>query len=154
MERHGTRVVAGSSNRQFLDCSPRALDVASTTSVRPNSGKLIRPAAAIAVAVLTLGTSVAAPSAAGPAECYEILEAFDPYYLIWDSGLPVDVSTLTEVEILVDDYTSQIDDALAAEIDGLTPPDEIGSDELIDDARWEIQSTVELGRDLAGCPDF
>jgi hypothetical protein len=43
--------------------------------------------------------------------------------------------------------------ALDAEFDDLEPPDGVSSDDLIDDARWEIKDALDLGRSIAGCED-
>lgn len=108
----------------------------------------------ITVGLLAGGAFPAAPAGAYPYECYESLEVFDPHGLVWDAGIDVDPSTLFDVEMLVDDYTSQIDDAIAAEIDGLPPTDGISSEDLVDDARWEVAGVVEIGRSFAGCEDY
>lgn len=105
---------------------------------------------------LTLGVAAALPSTAtaDPSECVEELTyLYDPHDLVWDTDLPVDFSTLLDVESLVDDYTYRIDDALDAESEDLEPPEGIGSDDLIDEGRWEIEDTINSGRSIAGCDD-
>ena len=65
----------------------------------------------------------------------------------------VDFGTLLDVESLVDDYTEKIDEALDAEFDDQEPLDGVSSDDLIDEARWEVDDTIDLGRSIAGCED-
>lgn len=86
-------------------------------------------------------------------ECDETLIVYDPHDLVWDTDVPLDLSTLIEVEGLVDDYTERIDEALDAEFEDLDPPDEVSSDDLIDEGRWEIEDAIDLGRSIAGCED-
>jgi hypothetical protein len=90
---------------------------------------------------------------ADPEDCDESLILYDPHDLVLDTDVLVDVSTLIDVESLVDDYTEKIDEALDAEFDNLEPPDGVGSDDLIDEARWEIEDALDLGRSIAGCED-
>jgi hypothetical protein len=73
--------------------------------------------------------------------------------LVLDTDVLVDLSTLIDVENLVDDYTEKIDETLDAEFDNLVPPDGVSSDDLIDEARSEIQDALDLGRSIAGCED-
>ena len=109
--------------------------------------------AAVIVAVLT--ALVVPPTAgAGPEDCDEtLLYLYDPHDLVWDTDLPVDLITLMDVEGLVDDYTARIDETLDAEYEDLEPPEGVSSDNLITDARWEIEDTIALGRSIAGCDD-
>lgn len=90
-------------------------------------------------------------ASADPADCTETIIVYDPHDLVWDTDLPVDLDTLIEVEGLVDDYTDRIDEALDAEDAGLEPPDGESSDDLIDEARWEISDAIDLGRSIAEC---
>ena len=85
--------------------------------------------AAAVVAALTVS-----PVARGAHEdCDETLILYDPHDLVWDTDIPVDFSTLIEVEGLVDEYTQKVDDAPST--------------------RWEIEDAIDLGRSLAGCED-
>ena len=110
------------------------------------------------VGLAAVGATVAAlalPPVAGadPEDCDETLSLYDPHDLVQDTDVPVDLSTLTDVEGLVDEYTERIDEAVDAEFDDLEPPDGYSSDDLIDEARWEIEDAIDLGRSLAGCED-
>lgn len=106
----------------------------------------------IAAVFAVLGTLAGAPvAAAEPADCTEELFVHDPYDLVSDPDVPMDFSTLIEVESLVDDYTSRIDEAIEAEDEGLESPDGEASDDLIDVARWDIEDAIDLGRSIAGC---
>lgn len=86
-------------------------------------------------------------------ECEESLIVADPYGLVWDDDVLVDLDTLIEVETLVDEYTERIDEAAEYEDYGLEPPDGVSSDDLIDEAQWEISDAIESGRSIAGCED-
>ena len=44
-------------------------------------------------------------AAADPQDCDETLAGYDPYDLVFDSDVLLDLSTLIEVKNLVDDYT-------------------------------------------------
>ena len=88
----------------------------------------------------------------GP-DCNEELTVYDPYDLVLDTDVLLDLSTLVEVENLVDEYTDKIDEALDAEFDDLEPPNGVSSDDLIDEARWRIEDAIDLVRSLAGCED-
>jgi hypothetical protein len=101
------------------------------------------------VAALALST----PAGADPEECDQTIYVYDPHYLVWDTEVLVDVGTVMDVESLVHDYTERIDVALDAEAEGPEPPDGASSDELIDDARWEIEDAADLGRSTAGCEE-
>lgn len=104
---------------------------------------------------LALTGFIAAPSAsAEPADCTETMVLYDPHDLVSDADLPVDLGTLIEVEGLVDDYSARIDDAIDAEDEGEEPPDGEASEDLIDEARWEISDAIDLGRSIAGCDEF
>lgn len=105
----------------------------------------------VSAGLLLMGVTPPCASAE-PADCTEELSAYDPYDLVEDVDLPVDLDTLIEVDGLVDDYTARIDDAVEAEDEGLEPEDE-SSDELIDDARWEISDAIDLGRSIAECEE-
>jgi hypothetical protein len=109
-----------------------------------------------AVAALAIFNGlVPAPLAqADPEDCDETLIVSDPYDLVQDTDVPVDLSTLIDVEGLVDDYTETIDEALDAEYDDLEPEGGISSDDLVDEGRSEIEDTVDLGRSMAGCEDY
>lgn len=106
---------------------------------------------ALATTVLTLALPPAAEAA--PEDCQETLIVYDPHDLLRDADVLLDLGTLIDVENLVDDYTERIDEALDAEIEDLEPPDGVSSDELIDEARWEIEDAIDLGRSIAGCED-
>ena len=108
--------------------------------------------AACCAGALTLLTA-SPPAEADTNECQESLIVYDPYDLVWDEDPLLDFSTLIEVEGLVDDYTDRIDEATDYEIEGLEPPDGISSDDLIDEAQWEISDAIDLGRSIAGCDD-
>jgi hypothetical protein len=114
-----------------------------------------RSAVAAVAAVVAAATALALPPVTGadPEDCDETLILYDPHDLVLDTDVLVDFSTLIDVESLVDDYTEKIDDALDAEFDDLEPPDGVSSDDLIDDARWEIKDALDLGRSIAGCED-
>jgi hypothetical protein len=114
-----------------------------------------RVAAALSATVVGTAMAMALPPVAGgaPEDCDEALILYDPHDLVWDTDVPVDFSTLIEVEGLVDEFTQKIDDALDAEFDGVEPPDGITSDDLIDEGQWEVEDAVDLGRSLAGCED-
>lgn len=113
----------------------------------------LRTASLVAVFAAVTALTVAPIALAQPEECDETLIVYDPYDLVWDTDVPVDLSTLIEVEGLVDDYTVRIDEALDAEFEDLDPPDEVSSDDLIDEGRWEIEDAIDLGRSIAGCED-
>jgi hypothetical protein len=118
------------------------------------SRRRFHQALAATAALFTAG-GLAFPSSAHaePEDCVETLSMYDPYDLVTDTDLSVDYDTLVDVESLVDDYTSRIDDAVDAEFEDDEPPDDVSSDELIDEGRWEIDDAVELGRSIAGCED-
>lgn len=113
------------------------------------ASRLALPAILMAAAAVMLS----APAGAEQETCEESLYVYDPHGLVWDTGVSVDFSTAMDVESLVDDYTSRIDDALDAESEGSEPPDGVSSDELIDEAQWEVEDAVEWGRSIAGCEE-
>lgn len=115
--------------------------------------RLIRTLSAVVVLVAATALSLAPSALAEPEDCNETLTLYDPYDLVWDTDVPVDFSTLSEVEGLVDDYTERIDDVVDAESEDIEPPDDVSSDELIDEGRWEIEDAIDLGRSMAGCED-
>lgn len=115
-------------------------------------------AAGAATALVSLALTVMAlmlpPLArADPEDCDETLTVNDPYALVWDTDVSVDLDTLTDVEGVVDDYTDRIDEALDAEYDDREPPDGLSSGELIGEAQYEIEGIVDDGRWIAGCED-
>jgi hypothetical protein len=114
-----------------------------------------RVAVALSAAVVGTAMAIALPAIAGadPEDCDETLVIYDPHDLVWDTDVLLDLGTLIDVESLVDDYTEKIDEALDAEFDNLEPPDGVSSDDLIDEARWEIKDALDLGRSIAGCED-
>jgi hypothetical protein len=117
------------------------------------SRRRFRLAVAATAALVVAGFAFPPSALAEPEDCVETLSVYDPYDLVTDSDLMVDYDTLADVESLVDDYTTRIDDAVDAEFEGIEPPDDVSSDDLIDEARWELDDTVELGRSIAGCED-
>lgn len=100
---------------------------------------------------LMLLSALTHQSAAQSEECNETLIVYDPHDLVWDEDIFVDLDTSIEVESLVDEYTYRIDEALEYEGEGLEPPDGETSDDLIDEARWEIEDAIDLGRSIAAC---
>jgi hypothetical protein len=109
--------------------------------------------AVAALAMASAALALAPMAAAQSEDCDETLTVSDTYDLVEDTDVPVDFSTLIDVEGLVDDYTAKIDEALDAEYEDLDPPDGISSDDLIDEGRSEIEDAVDLGRSIAGCED-
>ena len=114
-----------------------------------------KSAVAALAAVVATAMALAFPPIAGadPEDCDETLIVYDPHDLVSDTDVLLDLSTLIDVESLVDEYTEKIDEALDAEFDDLEPPDGVSSDDLIDEARWEIEDAIDLGRTIAGCED-
>ncbi|MCW2511563.1 MAG: hypothetical protein JWR11_605 [Mycobacterium sp.] len=121
--------------------------------MNPPAGGCVARFARSAVAALILVTALAPTATATTEECVETVAVYDPYGLVSDSDITVDFSTLIDVEGLVNDYTSKIDDASDAEVEGLDPPDEMSSDDLIDEGRQEVDDAIDLGRSIAGCED-
>jgi hypothetical protein len=110
-------------------------------------------AAFVAVGATAMALAFPPVTGADPEDCDETLTVYDPHDLVSDTDVLLDLSTLNDVESLVDEYTEKIDEALDAEFDDLEPPDGVSSDELIDEARWEIEDAIDLGRTIAGCED-
>ena len=110
---------------------------------------------AVLAVVGATASALACPPIAGadPEDCDETLIVYDPHDLVSDTDVLLDLSTLNDVESLVDEYTEKIDEALDAEFDDLEPPEGVSSDDLIDEARWEIEDAIDLGRTIAGCED-
>lgn len=113
----------------------------------------LRALIAIATVATATGLALSPTAQAEPEDCDETLTVSDPYDLVEDTDVPVDFSTLIDVEGLVDDYTAKIDEALDAEYEDLDPPDRVSSDDLVDEGRSEIEDAVDLGRSIAGCED-
>jgi hypothetical protein len=113
----------------------------------------LRALVAIAAVATATGLALSPTAQAEPEDCDETLTVSDPYDLVEDTDVPVDFSTLIDVEGLVDDYTAKIDEALDAEYEDLDPPDRVSSDDLVDEGRSEIEDAVDLGRSIAGCED-
>ena len=126
------------------------MSVAPDSSVGLRVGRSIVGLAAAGAAFVALAPPVAS---ADPEDCNETLTAYDPHDLVLDTDVLLDLSTLVEVENLVDGCTDNIDEALDAEFDDLEPPDGVSSDDLIDEARWKIEDAIDLGCSLAGCED-
>lgn len=109
---------------------------------------------AVAAMSMTTVLSLAPTAAAQAEECDETLTSvYDPHDLVSDPDVALDFSTLIEVEGLVDDYTTKIDEALDAEFEDADPPDGVSSDDLIDEGRGEVADATDLGRSIAGCED-
>ena len=108
---------------------------------------------AVAAAAIVTGLALPSTAHAELEDCDETLTVSDPHDLIEDTDVPVDLSTLIDVEGLVDDYTEKIDEALDAEYEDLDPPDGVSSDDLADEGRTEIEDAIDLGRSIAGCED-
>ncbi len=109
--------------------------------------------ALLSTAAVGISIVIPPPMAAAPEHCDETLILYDPHDLVWDTDVLVDLGTLIEVEDLVDDYTQRIDEALDAEAESIQPPEGISSDDLIDEARWEIDDAIDMGRSIAGCEE-
>jgi hypothetical protein len=114
---------------------------------------MFRILSAVAAAAIVTGLALPSTAHAEPEDCDETLTASDPHDLIKDTDVPVDLSTLIDVEGLVDDYTEKIDEALDAEYEDIDPPDGVSSDDLVDEGRSEIEDAIDLGRSIAGCED-
>jgi hypothetical protein len=82
----------------------------------------LRALVAIATVATATGLALSPTAQAEPEDCDETMTVSDPYDSVEDTEVPVDFSTLIDVEWLVDDYTAKIDEALDAEYEDLDPP--------------------------------
>jgi hypothetical protein len=107
-----------------------------------------RVLAIVALFVAAVAISGARVAAADPGTCTEEQIVFDPYDLVTEPDVLRDPDTRSEVEALVGDYTSRIDDTVAAE--GEPVIDDFGDIETPEGKRPVelIEDAVGLGRCL------